>query len=284
MKFDKVTIIGLGLIGGSLARALKGSGSVEEVCGVDADRSALKFAVSEGVVHTASAEIEEAVRGAEVVVVATHVGIITEVAKSAAEAVGNGAVITDVGSVKGWIVVEMERSLPEGVSFVGAHPIAGTERSGVRHSDGELFNGKLLIVTPTASTDPGAVEKVSGLWRLAGAEVVPMEPQVHDRIFGFVSHLPHVVAYALINAVAAQDDPPGMMGYSGGGLRDYTRIAESSPEMWRDIVLMNRDNVLSAIKEFKAALEKIERMVESGDSQGLEEEFQKSASAKREGG
>ncbi|MEE9251846.1 MAG: prephenate dehydrogenase/arogenate dehydrogenase family protein, partial [Thermodesulfobacteriota bacterium] len=109
MKFKKVTIIGLGLIGGSLARALKGSGSVEEVCGVDTDRGALKFAVSEGVLHTASAEIEEAVRGAEVVVVATHVGIITEVAKSAAEAAGNGAVITDVGSVKGWIVVEMER-------------------------------------------------------------------------------------------------------------------------------------------------------------------------------
>jgi prephenate dehydrogenase len=281
MNFSKITIIGLGLIGGSLACALKRSGRVGEVFGVDLDEKALDYAVREGIIDNGSKEIEERVNHSEVVVIATYVGIILQVAMSVASIASKGTIITDVGSVKGKIVKEIEDRLPSHLHFIGGHPIAGTERSGVWASDPRLFKGKRCILTPTLKTHPEALAKVKGLWGSVGARIFTMDAETHDRVLSFVSHLPHVVAYALVNAVASQREPDYMLDFAGGGLRDYTRIGASSPDMWTDIFLMNRENVLGSIREFKKALEKIEELIAKEDLRKLKEELDKGVRIKR---
>lgn len=281
MNFSKITIIGLGLIGGSLACALKRSGRVGEVFGVDLDEKALDYAVREGIIDNGSKEIEERVNHSEVVVIATYVGIILQVAMSVASIASKGTIITDVGSVKGKIVKEIEDRLPSHLHFIGGHPIAGTERSGVWASDHRLFKGKRCILTPTLKTHPEALAKVKGLWGSVGARIFTMDAETHDRVLSFVSHLPHVVAYALVNAVASQREPDNMLDFAGGGLRDYTRIGASSPDMWTDIFLMNRENVLGSIREFKKALEKIEELIAKEDLRKLKEELDKGVRIKR---
>lgn len=282
MTFKKVAIIGLGLIGGSLAWALKKSGRIQEVFGVDLDDSAVAYAAQEGMIDGGSKELIEGVRGADVIVVATYVGVIPKVVKSVASLASEGTVITDVGSVKGKIVREVEEFLSPNLSFIGGHPIAGTERSGIRAADFRLFQGKRCILTPTLNTDPEALSKVKKLWEAAGAHVFTLDPETHDRIFGFVSHLPHVVAYALVNSVASVKEPADILDFAGGGLKDYTRIGSSSPEMWSDIFLGNRENVLKAIGEFRKVLEKIEKMIEKDDIGGLREEFGKAVKIKND--
>jgi prephenate dehydrogenase len=281
MNFSKITIIGLGLIGGSLACALKRSGRVGEVFGVDLDEKALDYAVREGIIDNGSKEIEERVNHSEVVVIATYVGIILQVAMSVASIASKGTIITDVGSVKGKVVKEIEDRLPSHLHFIGGHPIAGTERSGVWASDPRLFKGKRCILTPTLKTHPEALAKVKGLWGSVGARIFTMDAETHDRVLSFVSHLPHVVAYALVNAVASQREPDNMLDFAGGGLRDYTRIGASSPDMWTDIFLMNRENVLGSIREFKKALEKIEELIAKEDLRKLKEELDKGVRIKR---
>jgi prephenate dehydrogenase len=281
MNFSKITIIGLGLIGGSLACALKRSGRVGEVFGVDLDEKALDYAVREGIIDNGSKEIEERVNHSEVVVTATYVGIILQVAMSVASIASKGTIITDVGSVKGKVVKEIEDRLPSHLHFIGGHPIAGTERSGVWASDPRLFKGKRCILTPTLKTHPEALAKVKGLWGSVGARIFTMDAETHDRVLSFVSHLPHVVAYALVNAVASQREPDNMLDFAGGGLRDYTRIGASSPDMWTDIFLMNRENVLESIREFKKSLERIEELVAGENLIELREELNRAVRIKQ---
>lgn len=283
MPFRKVAIIGLGLIGGSLARALKHSKQVEIVYGVDTDKGSIEHALENDMVDEGSVNVDQAVSGAEIVVIATHVGAITETVKSLIPYASEGAVITDVGSVKGKIVKEIEQILPPHLHFVGGHPIAGTENSGVRASNPELFRGKRFIMTPTANTDGDAKIKVAALWKTAGSEVHEMDTETHDRIFGFVSHLPHIVAYSLIDAVLSADDSDMLFDFAGGGLGDYTRVAASSPEMWVDIFSANKKNVLQAIRQFKDSIEKIETLIESEDSETLRELLSKASDVKRSG-
>jgi prephenate dehydrogenase len=195
--------------------------------------------------------------------------------------VSKGTVITDVGSVKGKIVQETEEFLPSHVHFVGGHPIAGTECSGVWASDPRLFNGKRCILTPTLKTHPEALANVKSLWESVGARVFTMDAETHDRVFSFVSHLPHVVAYALVNSVASQRVLNNMLDFAGGGLRDYTRIGASSPEMWSDIFLMNRENVLESIREFKKSLERIEELVAGENLIELREELNRAVRIKQ---
>lgn len=282
-RLGKVAVIGLGLIGGSLAGALRKSGRVSSVCGVDSDPEALRYALDNGVVDTATEDINRGVVSAEVVVLATSVGTIPALSRAVALAASVGTVITDVGSVKAPVVQQAESFLPPGVMFVGGHPIAGTERSGVWSSDPGLFAGKRVVLTPTSKTKSKAIEKVRGLWGLAGAVVMEMQAEEHDRVFALVSHLPHVVAYGLVNAVLEWDGTADPMGMAGGGLRDFTRIANSSPEMWADIVLMNAQNVLGSLRGFKGAIERIERLIEAGDAAGLTEEFGKSRDTLEDG-
>jgi len=280
MRFQKVTIIGIGLIGGSLAWALKKSGEVTEIFGVDLNEKAVDYALQEGIIDRGSNEIEKGVKESEIIVIATHVGLIPGIAKSVFTLASKGSLITDVGSVKEKIIRDIEVSLPSHLYFVGGHPIAGTERSSVWAADYRLFQGKRCVLTPTQKTQTDALAKAKSLWEIVGAEVFTMDPQTHDRVFAYVSHLPHAVAYALLNAVALEKEPDNILEFAGGGLRDYTRIGASSPDMWSDIFLANKKNVIEALEAFKGVLENIRLMIEREDIKGLKEELSKSVSVK----
>jgi prephenate dehydrogenase len=282
MTIKKVTIIGLGLIGGSLAWGLKKSEQVEEIFGIDIDEKAIDYAIRGGIIDDGSKEIERGVERSQIVVIATHVGLIPGLAKSVSPLASAGTIITDVGSVKEKIVKTIEGFLPSHLHFVGGHPIAGTERSGVLAADFKLFQGKRCILTPAPKTHPEALSKVKSLWEAVGAQVFTMDVETHDRIFGFVSHLPHVVAYALINAIASVKQPDNILDFAGGGLKDYTRIGASSPEMWGDIFLGNKENTLEAIREFKRVLEKIEGLIKTESVKGLKEELGRAVRVKSE--
>jgi prephenate dehydrogenase len=282
MLFGKVTIIGLGLIGGSLAQALRESGEVRTVSGVDSDSDSVKYALENGIIDEGSTDVEEAVSGAEVIVAATYVGTIVDTIRLAVPHAEDGALITDVGSVKAGIVREIESFIPGRLGFVGGHPIAGTENSGVRNSDPALFRGKRCILTPADKTSPELKEKAGALWRLTGSEVYEMDPDAHDRVFGLVSHLPHAAAYALVDAILSSDNPDTLLDFAGGGLRDYTRVASSSPEMWVDIMTANRGNVLAALRQLGTSLSKIESALEKGDREALLKIFKGAAAAKRD--
>lgn len=282
MQFGKVTIIGLGLIGGSLAQALRESGEVRIVSGVDSDHGSVKYALENGIIDEGSTDVGESVSGAEVIVAATYVGTIVDTIRSAVPHAEDGALITDVGSVKAVIIREIEGFIPERLGFVGGHPIAGTENSGVRNADPALFRGKRCILTPADKTSPELKEKAAALWKLTGSEVYEMDPDAHDRVFGLVSHLPHAAAYALVDAILSSDNPDTLLNFAGGGLRDYTRVASSSPEMWVDIMTANRDNVLAALRQLGTSLSKIESALEKGDREALLKIFSGAAAAKRD--
>ncbi len=268
MTFEKVSVVGLGLIGGSLAAALRESGEVGEVFGVELDTESLRFAVENGITDAGASEIGPGISGSEIVVVATYVDSIARVAEEVSGFVSPGTVVCDVGSVKASIAREMEKG-PRNIRFVGAHPIAGKETSGARESDPALFSGKRCVVTPVESTSPEALSMVKTLFSLAGSEVVEMDPESHDEVFSLVSHLPHAVAYALVSAVASRGGDRNLFDFSGGGLADFTRIAGSSPEMWAGIFIENREALLGAIRGFAGQLGEIEKAVASGNVEEL---------------
>ncbi|MCY3826430.1 MAG: prephenate dehydrogenase/arogenate dehydrogenase family protein [Candidatus Dadabacteria bacterium] len=268
MTFKKVAVVGLGLIGGSLAAALRESGEVGEVFGVERDAESLRFALENGITDSGASEIGPGMSESEIVVVATYVDTIAQVAGEVSGFVSPGTVVCDVGSVKASLVREMEKG-PRNIRFVGAHPIAGRETSGVMESDPGLFSGKRCVVTPTESTNPEALSMVKTLFSLIGSEVVEMNPESHDEIFSLVSHLPHAVAYSLVSAVASGGGDRNLFDFSGGGLADFTRIAGSSPEMWAGIFIENREALLGAIRGFAGKLGEIEKAIASGNVEDL---------------
>jgi prephenate dehydrogenase len=273
-KIDRLAIIGVGLIGGSLARALREAGGVGSVVGIGRSRANLEDALSLGICDEITQDVLEGVRGADMVFISVPVCAIPAVVAEIAPALAPGCIVTDGGSVKTAIVRECEALMPAGCHFVGGHPIAGTEHSGAASSFATLYRGKRCILTPTEHTDPAALETVARLWRLTGAEVCSMEPGHHDRIFAEISHLPHVVAYALVHAVGTADvEGENVLSYTAGGFRDFTRIASSDPVMWRDIALMNREALLASIDGFSASLTELRRRIDGGDQGGLTEFF-----------
>ena len=280
MTFEKVTVIGLGLIGGSLAAALRESGEVGEVFGVERDAESLRFALENGIADAGASEIGPGISGSEIVVVSTYVDTIAQVAGEVSGFVSPGTVVCDVGSVKASIVREMENA-PRNIRFVGAHPIAGRETSGVMESDPGLFSGKRCVVTPVESTSPEALSMVKKLFSLVGSEVVEMDPESHDEIFSLVSHLPHAVAYSLVSAVASTGGDKNLFDFSGGGLADFTRIAGSSPEMWAGIFIENRDALLGAIRGFAGKLGEIEKAIASGNVEDLAALLREARDSKR---
>ncbi len=268
MTFEKVAVVGLGLIGGSLAAALRESGEIGEIFGVERDAESLRFALESGIADAGASEIGPGMAGSEIVVVATYVNTIARVAEEVSGFVSPGTVVCDVGSVKASIVREMEKG-PRNIRFVGAHPIAGRETSGVMESDPGLFSGKRCVVTPVESTSPEALSVVKTLFSLVGSEVVEMDPEFHDEVFSLVSHLPHAVAYSLVSTVASSGGDGNLFDFSGGGLADFTRIAGSSPEMWAGIFIENREALLGAIRGFAGKLGEIEKAVASGNVEDL---------------
>ncbi len=281
MEFNKITVVGLGLIGGSLALALKESKQVKTVVGIDPNDDSIKYAFNNGIIDEGSSDINEVITDSDIIVISNYVGMIVDTAKSIAKIATDGSIITDVGSVKSSVVSRIETYLPDNLHFVGGHPIAGTENSGVQFADSNLFIDRRCILTPTDKTDFEAKSNVKSMWELVGSHVYEMDPETHDHIFGIVSHLPHVVAYSLMNSVLNAQDSEQLMDFAGGGLKDYTRVAASSPEMWTEIFKANKAQLLKAISSFKISLEEIEASIENDDFDGLREKLEKAASAKR---
>jgi prephenate dehydrogenase len=267
----------VGLIGGSLAWGVKRRELAREVVGVDRDPASLRYAIETGMID-GSAGLEAAVRGADLVVLAVPVGAVAALADELVPWLAPEAVVTDVGSVKLRVVERVGSVIPR---FVGGHPMAGGERSGAAAAVPDLFDGTQCFLTPTARTDPKALEVVERLWNGLGATVVRMDAAKHDEVVAAVSHLPHLAAFALVNAVAAADPAGAALAFAAGGFRDMTRIAASSPEMWRDICLMNRDPLLGMLSRYADAVGRLRELVGRGDGQGLLDEFTRAQSARR---
>lgn len=273
MEFNKVTIIGVGLMGGSFALALKKQGFKGRVAGVGRKKDNLIKAKSLGIIDEYSIDPAVGVKDADFVLLAPPPGQFEAIAEGIKGRLKIGAIVTDVGSVKGEIVNRLETLMPEGVSFVGGHPIAGKESSGLDGADAGLFKDARCIITPTRNTDGSALENVVELWEAFGCKVSLMTPEEHDIIFAAVSHMPHVLAYVLVNAI--MDIKEDMLRYGGSGLKDMTRVALSSAELWSDICSYNREPVLKALKGFSSSLARTIDLIERSDWASLEKEFNK---------
>jgi prephenate dehydrogenase len=270
-RLKTVAVIGVGLIGGSFASALRRAGVAGTVVGYDRDPGALERAAALGVIDTAADSASEAARGADLVIVAVPVRSIGPVLHDVALALDGHGVVTDVGSTKTEVVKIARHELRERFPrFVPAHPIAGRETSGVESSTPDLFKGARVVITPAEDTAPDALEIVKACWEAAGARVASVAPEEHDRIFAAVSHLPHLLSFALVSEIAARDNAAELLGFAAGGFRDFTRIAASSPEMWRDIALQNREALLAEIDRYGAQLAVFRELIAKGEGPGLQ--------------
>jgi len=269
--FARMTIAGVGLIGGSLGAAVRAAGLAGEVVGFGRSEANLRVALERGLVDRVARDPAAAAGGADAIVLAAPVGACAPLAAAFRPHAGAGTLLTDVGSVKGTVVEELESAWAGVGPVVGAHPIAGSEASGAAAARADLFRGRRCILTPTPATERGALARVRALWEGVGAGVEEMPPSVHDELLARVSHLPHLVAYALAAAVGEQaSGGRRALDYAGSGFRDTTRIAASPPELWRDIALANAPALGAALAEFRAALDRLERLVAARDAAGLE--------------
>ena len=268
--FARMTVAGVGLIGGSLAAAARARGLVGEVVGYGRGEENLRLAHERGLIDRFTRDAAAAAAGADVVVLATPVGSCAAVAKALGAHARRDALLTDVGSVKGTVVTALEEVWPAPALVVGAHPIAGSEAAGAGAARADLFAGQRCILTPSRTTDREALARVRALWEGVGAVVEEMPAAVHDQLLARVSHLPHVLAYALVAAVA-EASAGGRRGfdYAGGGFRDATRIAGSPAEIWRDIAFANAPALTAALGEFRRALDRLEALLRAGDAAGF---------------
>jgi prephenate dehydrogenase len=269
-----MAVAGVGLIGGSMALAARKRRLVKEIFGYGRGKENLRFAQRTGMIDGYALESKDVPENIDLLVLATPVQSTAEVAAQLLPCLRPGGIVTDVGSVKGKIVREIERLVPPNVSFVGGHPIAGTEHWGARAAFPELFIGQRCILTPTKRTQPKALRRLAAFWRQLGAKVELMDPDLHDRVLAMVSHLPHVLVYALVNTVGrAGTDSLRLTDYCAGGFKDFTRIASSRPELWRDICLANQGAIDRALRDYVRQLERLRRGIRTGDGRTLEREF-----------
>ncbi len=273
--FKNTTIIGVGLLGGSLAKACRAQGLTETITGYGRNQGNLQEAKKQGIIDNAAPDIHSAVKDADLIILCSPVGAMIPLVREMAASLKPGCLITDAGSVKGALVGEIESLIPETTYFVGAHPIAGGERSGLGASTATLFQGANCIVTPTANTCKEALQKITQLWKQVGMNTITMDVDEHDFIFGAVSHLPHVIAFALMVTLGDihTKNYNDITTFSGAGLRDITRIASSDPVMWRDIFLSNQKQVLLLIDQFQETLTKLKEWIEKSEGQNLEQSF-----------
>jgi prephenate dehydrogenase len=277
LYIPRLAVVGVGLIGGSLALALKATGSVGEVVGIGRGQANLDKAMELKVVDSVTRDLTAGVADADVVFLATPVLTLGPVARAAMPHLKTGAILTDGGSVKQAVIDEIEPFLRDDVHFVPGHPIAGTEYSGAEAAFASLYQGRRCILTPTARTAPTALATVHAMWEAVGCEVVAMDVDKHDRVLAAISHLPHMVAYALVNAVGAYDRyQENILEYSAGGFRDFTRIASSDPTMWRDIALTNRNALIEMMGQFETFFRELKGDVARGDNERLFEFFRRS--------
>ncbi|MBW2690298.1 MAG: prephenate dehydrogenase/arogenate dehydrogenase family protein [Deltaproteobacteria bacterium] len=280
---DKLAIVGVGLIGGSLALALKEAGAVGHVVGVGRGLANLETALRLGVVDSFTQDLAEGVADADVVFLATPVLALGTVAEQAMPHLKSGAIITDGGSVKQAVIDAIEPHLRDDVHFVPGHPIAGTENSGAEAAFATLYHDRRCILTPTERTAEKPLEVIRQMWQLVGSQVVVMDVDKHDRVLAAISHLPHMVAYALVNAVGAYDRyDENLLAYSAGGFRDFTRIASSDPTMWRDIAQTNREALLEMMEQFETFFAELKEDVAVGSGERLFEFFRRSKQSRDE--
>lgn len=278
-----LTIIGVGLIGGSLAKALRFENAVGHITGFGRTESSLQRAQALGVVDSWSLDLGTAVEQAEVVVIASPVNAISSTFQKLKSCLGDNAIVTDAGSVKGPIVDAAVSGLGDKiVNFVPGHPIAGKEQSGVDAASATLFKGHRTILTPIANTGTEAISTVKDMWETIGAEVVFMEPSVHDELLALTSHLPHALAFILVDLLSRQTNPEDSFDLSAGGFYDITRIASGDPVMWRDIFLSNQQAVLQRLTEFSTAIANLAELINDCDSHGLEQMFKHSNEVRRQ--
>lgn len=268
--FRRVVIIGVGLMGGSLGKAIKKHNIAGEVIGVSNQQEILDKAKEMGAIDTGLTDAQKAVSGADLIVLAAPVQSIIKILATLGPSIRRGCIVTDLGSTKAQIVEKAEASLSLPGFFVGSHPLAGSEKSGVEHASAELFENALCLMTPTEKTNQVAKEKVKHLWTKIGARVEFVSVAEHDKALAYVSHLPHVLAYGLMCTV-----PQETFKYASQGLRDSTRIAASSPQMWNDICMANSKNILNALDEMVKYLSIFRKAIINNDSKELIQHFSK---------
>jgi cyclohexadieny/prephenate dehydrogenase len=281
--FQRVAILGFGLIGSSLARAIAANGLAGEIVCGDISQAVCDSVIELCLAAHATTDLAAAVEEADLVVLAMPVGACGAVAKTIAPHLKAGAIVTDVGSVKTRVIETVAPALPSHVRFVPAHPLAGTENSGPRSGFAELFTGRWCVLTPLPGGDAGAVANIRALWEGCGAHVEEMDAEHHDRVVAIVSHLPHLIAYSIVDtATQLQDDAQAeVIKFSAGGFRDFTRIAASDPIMWRDIFLNNREAVLEMLQRFTEDLTNLQKAIRRGDGETLEQTFTRTRAIRR---
>ncbi|WP_316168574.1 MULTISPECIES: prephenate/arogenate dehydrogenase family protein [unclassified Bradyrhizobium] len=282
-KFERVALIGFGLIGGSIARAARLHRLAGEIVTTARSKETRARVAELGIVDRVVESNAEAVKDADLVILCIPVGACGPVAQEIAGSLKDGAIISDVGSVKGAIVRDMAPHLPAGVHFVPAHPVAGTENSGPDSGFAELFINRWCILTPPVGTDADAVARLRAFWAALGAKVEIMTPDHHDLVLAITSHLPHLIAYTIVGTAEelAQVTESEVIKFSAGGFRDFTRIAASDPTMWRDVFLNNKDAVLEMLGTFNEDLAKLTRAIRRGDGQALFEHFTRTRAIRR---
>ncbi len=281
LRIRRLAVIGVGLIGGSAARALRRAGVVEEVVGCGRREPALALAKKLGVVDRVSTNPAEAARGADFVLLAMPVSATADSYAALQPGLAESAVVTDVGSTKGSVIADLRTRLGRlPANFVPGHPIAGTEKSGVEAASAELFQKRRVILTPEKETGAEAIARVQAVWEACGARVTTMTAAHHDEVLAATSHLPHLLAYALVDCLAAMEERQEIFTYAAGGFRDFTRIASSSPDMWADICSANASELLQVLKRFEQALKALRVAIERGDRSAILESFTRAKQAR----
>ncbi len=270
---EQITIIGVGLIGGSFALALKAAGVTAKFVGYGRNEQNLVRAVERGIIDSYHTELADAVNGSDLVLVAAPVGANDAIFEQLSGAVSANCVITDAGSVKQSVINAARKHLGTLSNFVPAHPIAGTEHSGVEAGFASLYQGKRLIITPIAETSAEATAVVSSLWAQTGAVIETMSPERHDKVFAATSHLPHLLAFSLVETLFRMEQQEELLRYASGGFSDFTRIASSDPVMWKDICLHNSDCILDAVAHLEKGLSELTAAIERKDERAIEHIF-----------
>jgi cyclohexadieny/prephenate dehydrogenase len=281
--FEKIALIGIGLIGSSLARVIRREGLAGHIAIATRSADTLKRAEQLDLGDSYSTDLRQAARDADLIIVSVPVGASGVVAEEIAPALKKGAILTDVGSTKASVIAQMQPFVPDGVHFIPAHPLAGTEKSGPDAGFADLFENRWCIFTPLPDTDPAALEKLSEFWRRCGSEIDTMDPAHHDMTLAIVSHLPHIIAY---NIVGTADDLESVtksevIKYSASGFRDFTRLAASDPTMWRDVCLHNKDAILEMLARFSEDLASLQRAIRWGDGDKLFDLFTRTRAVRR---
>ena len=281
--FKRLALIGVGLIGSSISHAARRAGLVGEIVGASPTPATRERAEELGLVAKMYADPADAVRGADLVILCSPVGTYEAVAKAIGSHLEQGAIVTDVGSVKCAVVRDVAPHVPEGVHFIAGHPIAGTAQSGPDAGFAELFDGRWCILTPGDAADKDALAKLQEFWRRLGSEVEIMSPEHHDMVLAITSHLPHLIAYNIVNTAAHLErvTDTEVIKFSAGGFRDFTRIAASDPVMWRDVFLNNKDAVLEMLGRFSEDLSALQRAIRFGDGETLEKLFTEARAIRR---